>query len=62
MEVRTIILAMTTSGIVGAVGEKVLVSFGKIELAQFVNISGLCGVGLSALVLVGELLTQLAHL
>lgn len=62
MEVRTILLAMTTSGIIGAVGEKVLISFGKSELAQFTNIAGLCGIGLSALVLVGKLLQALAVL
>lgn len=62
MEVRTILLAMTSSGIIGAVGEKILISFGKTELAQFTNIAGLSGVGLSALVLVGKLLAKLSTL
>lgn len=62
MEVRTVLLAMTTSGIIGAVGEKILISFGKTELAQFTNIAGLCGIGISALALVGECLAKLAIL
>ena len=60
MEVKTIILAMTSCGVVGAVGEKVLNSFGKGDMANFLNIATLSGVGLSALGLVYKLFQLLA--
>lgn len=60
MEVREILVAMTTCGVVSSVGEKLLNSFGKSEMATFCNIAGLAGIGLSALTLVGKLLFTLA--
>jgi hypothetical protein len=62
MEVRTILMAMTTSGIVGACGEKIMGVFGKSEWAQFINIAGLAGMGISALALVGKLLGLMGSL
>jgi hypothetical protein len=60
MDAKIIILAMASTGIVSAVGEKVLISFGKTEMASFLNIAGLCGIGLSALGLVYKLIQLLA--
>lgn len=60
MDVKTIIIAMTSCGIISAVGEKVLLSFGKSEMASFTNIAGLSGVGLSALGLVYKLIQLLS--
>lgn len=62
MEVKAIILAMTSCGVISAVGEKILLSFGKSELASFTNIAGLSGIGLSALGLVYKLFQLLASL
>ena len=62
MEVRNIIVAMTICGVVSAVGEKLLISFGKMEMATFCNIAGLSGIGLSCLALVGKLIHTLATL
>lgn len=60
MEVKTIILAMTSCGVVSAVGEKVLNSFGKCDMANYLNVAGLSGIGLSALGLVYKLVQLLA--
>lgn len=62
MEVKTIILAMSSCGVISAVAEKILLSFGKSELASFTNIAGLSGIGLSALGLVYKLFQLLATL
>lgn len=62
MEVKAILLAMTSCGVISAVGEKILLSFGKSELASFTNIAGLSGIGLSALGLVYKLFQLLANL
>lgn len=62
MEVKAIILAMSSCGVISAVGEKILLSFGKSELASFTNIAGLSGIGLSALGLVYKLFQLLATL
>lgn len=62
MEVKAIIIAMTSCGVISAVGEKVLISFGKTEMASFTNIAGLCGIGLSALGLVYKLIQLLGTL
>ena len=53
---------MEVCGVVSAVGEKLLISFGKMEMATFCNIAGLSGIGLSCLALVGKLIHTLATL
>lgn len=62
MDVRTILITMTTSGVIGACGEKILNAFGKGDWANFTNIAGLAGMGISALALVGKLLSMMAGL
>lgn len=57
--VRAILMAMTTSGVTVAFGEKILIVCNKGEYAGLVNIAGLSGIGLSALLLVGKLLHAL---
>jgi hypothetical protein len=61
MEVKTIIIAMTSCGVISAVGEKVLNSFGKSDMANFTNIAGLSGVGISGLGLVIKLIQMLSN-
>lgn len=62
MSTGTIIIGMLGAGVVAAVGEKVLNSFGKPEMANFINIAGLCGIGLSGIALVVELVKMLSSL
>lgn len=62
MEIRQIIVAMTTCGIVSSVGEKLLNSFGKSDMANFCNIAGLTGIALTSLGLVAKLITLLANM
>jgi hypothetical protein len=59
MEVRTIILAMTSIGVIVAVGDRLLGTLGKLELANLLNIAGFSGLGLMALGLVYKLLQLL---
>ena len=59
MEVRTIILAMTSIGVIVAVGDRLLGTLGKLELANLLNIAGFSGLGLMALGLVYKLIQML---
>ena len=60
MEFKTIILVMTSTGVISAVGEKVLNSFGKNDMANYLNVAGWSGIGISALGLVYKLIQLLA--
>ena len=62
MEVKTLLLAMTSTGIVTAVGERLLHLFGKEGLATFLNIAGFSGLGIMALGLVYKLVQLLGTL
>lgn len=59
MEVRAIILAMTSIGVIVAVGDRLLGTLGKLELANLLNIAGFSGLGLMALGLVYKLIKML---
>lgn len=52
----TLIVTMAAIGISAAVAEKLLNAFGKVDMAQFVNIAGLSGIGVTALGIVIKLL------
>lgn len=54
-----IIIGMVGIGVGAAVGEKILNSFGKGEMANFVNIAGMCGIGVTAVGAVVSLISQL---
>lgn len=56
------IVTMAGIGVASAIGEKVLISFGKSEMASFLNITGLCGIGLTAIGIVVKLLSMLSSL
>lgn len=43
------ILTMAGIGVGAAIAESVLGAFGKVEMAKFCNIAGLCGLGGSAI-------------
>lgn len=62
MEVKILLLAITSTGIITAVGEKLLNVFGKGEMANFLNIAGLSGIGIIALGLVYKLIELLGTL
>jgi|APDOM4702015159_1054818.scaffolds.fasta_scaffold14032_2 hypothetical protein len=62
MEAKTIIIAMASCGVISAVSEKILNSFGKSDMASFTNIAGLAGVGISGLGLVMKLIQMLAKI
>lgn len=61
MNIGTII-GMVGVGIGTAIGEKVLNSMGKTDLASFVNIAGLSGVGATAVYFVVDLINKLRSL
>jgi hypothetical protein len=52
----TLIVTMAAIGISSAVAEKLLNAFGKVDMAQFVNIAGLSGIGVTAIAIVIKLL------
>lgn len=52
----TLIVTMAAIGISASVAEKLLNAFGKVDMAQFVNIAGLSGIGVTALGIVIKLL------
>ena len=60
MEVKEVIIAMLGTGIISSVGEKVLISFGKSDMATFTNIAGLSGIALLGMNLVVKLVSALA--
>lgn len=62
MEVKTILITMLSCGVIGSVGEKVSLAFGKSEIANFLNIATIAGVGISALTLVVSLIKLLSTL
>lgn len=51
-----LIITMAAIGITTAVTEKLLNAFGKVDMATFINIAGLSGIGVMALALVIKLL------
>ncbi len=55
-----LIITMAGIGITATVGEKLLNAFGKSDMASFMNIAGLSGLGLMAITLVIKLLQALA--
>ena len=61
MNIGTII-GMVGVGVGTAIGEKVLNSMGKTDLASFVNIAGLSGVGATAVYFVVDLINKLRSL
>ena len=61
MNIATII-GMVGVGVGTAIGEKVLNSMGKTDLASFVNIAGLSGVGATAVYFVVDLINKLRSL
>lgn len=54
-----IIITMGAISVVSAVTEKVLISLGKSDEAQFAKIAGMSAVGISALTCVIEIFNQL---
>lgn len=56
------ILTMLGIGVGSAVGEKVLNAFGKSDMASFVNIAGLTGIGGTAVYMVVDLINKLRSL
>ena len=61
MNIGTII-GLVGVGVGTAIGEKVLNSMGKTDLASFVNIAGLSGVGATAVYFVVDLINKLRSL
>ena len=61
MSIGTII-TMVGIGVGSAVGEKVLNCMGKTDMASFVNITGLSGVGATAVYFVVDLILKLRSL
>ena len=61
MNIGTII-TMVGVGVGTAIGEKVLNCMGKTDLASFVNIAGLSGVGATAVYFVVDLINKLRSL
>ena len=58
----TTIITMLGIGVGSAVAEKVLNAFGKSDMASFVNISGLAGLGAMAIYFIVELIGKLGAL
>lgn len=54
-----IIIGMVGIGVGAAVGEKILNALGKGEMANFVNIAGMSGMGVTAVGAVISLISQL---
>lgn len=61
MSIGTII-TMLSIGVGTAIGEKVLNAFGKPDMASFINIAGLSGLGATAVYFIVELITKLGTL
>ncbi|WP_305153825.1 hypothetical protein [uncultured Clostridium sp.] len=61
MSVSTI-LTMLSIGVGSAVGEKVLNAFGKSDMASFINIAGLTGLGATAVYFIVDLIGKLGEL
>lgn len=61
MSIGTII-TMLSIGVGTAIGEKVLNAFGKSDMASFINIAGLSGLGATAVYFIVELITKLGTL
>lgn len=57
-----VIIGMVGLGVGAAVGEKILLAFGKGDMANFVNIAGLSGLGIIAIGAVIKLIQQLGAL
>lgn len=53
------IIAMTVIGISSAIGEKVLDSMGKNNLANYLGVASVASLGVMALGIVGKLITTL---
>ena len=58
----TTILTRLGLGVGSAVGEKVLNSLGKSDMASFVNIAGLSGLGATAVYMIVDLINKLRSL
>lgn len=56
------IITMMSIGVAATVGEKVLMAFGKADMASFCNIAGLTGLGATAVTLILNLIKVLAAL
>lgn len=61
MNIATI-LTMVSVGVGSAIGEKLLLVLGKSEMASFVNIAGLAGIGATAVYFIVELISKLGML
>lgn len=58
----TTIVTMLSIGVAATIGEKVLMAFGKADMANFCNIAGLTGLGSTALGLIVNLIKLLSAL
>lgn len=61
MNIGTII-TMLSIGVGSAIGEKVLNAFGKSDMASFINIAGLAGLGATAVYFIVDLISKLGAL
>lgn len=58
----TTIITMLSIGVGSAVGEKVLNAFGKSDMASFINIAGLSGLGATTVYFIVDLISKLGAL
>ena len=58
----TTIITMLGIGVGSAIGEKVLNAFGKSDMASFINIAGLSGLGATAVYFIVDLINKLGTL
>lgn len=59
---KEVIITMTVIGVASAVGEKVLDSMGKNNLASYLNMASVAGIGASALGIIANLIKALREI